>query len=257
MSTARAHVKLDKLDELEAQNLLKAFDHSDDFPDACIMFAAFRTIGSRKNEHWLNKYAARMTRRPGDVSPGGRMCHVEVILAVRPGVYVKTSVIKKSWVGKREDGSDIWKPGGVHLKRTDPAEWQSKYVFLKFACDRASIHKMFKFLVVQSGHAFNPYSYYAALTPYGWGVNRWTPEMMSERDDTAWFCSEFLTAALQCAATGGSHKPPRGGNPDGWRYAVWRIRASTSNPNMLYRLLSRCQDVYSDGALGSGIITSI
>jgi hypothetical protein len=172
-------------------------------------------------------------------------------------VYVKTSVIKKSWAGKREDGSDIWKPGGVHLKRTEPCEWQDKYVFLTFTCDRKSIFKMLQFLAVQSGHSFNPRSYYAALTPYGWGVSRWRPDMMSEQDATAWYCSEFLTAALQCAAAGSNGKPPRSGHHDGWRYAVWRIRPSTSNPNSLYRELARCHDVYSDGALGSGIITSI
>jgi hypothetical protein len=166
-------------------------------------------------------------------------------------------VIKQSWVGKNEDGSDLWKTGGVHLKRTDPAEWASKYVFLNFSCERKSIYRMLQFLAVQNGNLFNHHSYYAALTPTGWGVRSWKPSMMKEEDKTKWFCSEFLTAALQCAACSSNGKPPKGGLKGSWRYAAWRIKPSTSNPNMLYRELARCQDVYADGSLGNSIIQSI
>ena len=120
------------------------------------------------------------------------MCHVELIFSVRPGVHLKTSVIKMSWVGKDDNGKDMFKAGGVHLKRTDPAEWQEKYKFLVFTCDRKSIYRMFQFLVNQNNNKFNKLSYYAALTPLGWGTSYWHPRLMLPNDETKWYCAFSL-----------------------------------------------------------------
>jgi NADH:ubiquinone oxidoreductase subunit len=113
MSAITPHVNLEKIKL--SSSILDEFAHSE-FPDSHVVRVAFRTLGSRKHEHWLNKYAANLTRLPNEKKPAGSLTHAELIFAVRPGVYVKSSVIKKKWVGKDDKGNDIYQVRTVQQK---------------------------------------------------------------------------------------------------------------------------------------------
>lgn len=176
MSAIQPRVNLEKI--RLTSSVVDEFTHNE-FNDCHTVRVAFRTLGSRKNEcvsltqrlflrpslclltihffrrHYLNKYAAQFTRLPGEKRPAGALTHAELILPVRPGVYVKASVIKKRWSHKDDKGNDVYVEMGAFLKRTDPAEWQRKYIFVNLHASRESIFKTLKFLATQNDAKFN------------------------------------------------------------------------------------------------------
>jgi len=217
--------------------LARRFDENEDFEDANSVMLAFRTVKSMEGEHWMNLWAARLTRRYGDVAPGGQMAHAELLFALDRNEYVKASVIKKSYGGKKPDGSIIWKPGGVHFAKTSKSEWATKYVFVKFHARRSSIKKMVDFLSENDSMPFNFSGYVANLwLPGGWGLRRWREGIVPRK----YFCTELLVAALQCLSHyEGSHREYLH-----WTNQIWRINAATSNPNLLYRKLKQSGAVF-------------
>jgi len=152
MSAIQPRVNLEKI--RLTSSIVDEFVHSE-FNDCHTVRVAFRTLGSRKHEHYLNKYAAQFTRLPGEKRPAGALTHAEIILPVRPGVYVKGSVIKKRFSHKDEKGNDVYVPMGSFLKRTDPAEWARKYIFVTIHASREAIFKTLKFLATQNDGPFN------------------------------------------------------------------------------------------------------
>lgn len=221
------------------------FEHNA-FPESNVVRVAFRTVGSKKRDHWANRLAARATRFKSDKYPGGFMCHTELIIALRPGVYLKASVIKKTWTGKDADGKDTFKPGCVHLKRTDPREWQTKYIFVNLHAERREIKQMVEFMIQQNGQAFNHKSYYGCLAvPGGLGVKYYDAKLMDEAH--AFFCTQFITCALQCLCSISNEDY----TANSWRRNIWTVNAATSSPNLLYRVLKSSHGIYDDVALGS------
>jgi hypothetical protein len=197
-------VKLEKINN-NAYGFMDEFDDSPTFTDSTVIRVAFRTLGSRKHEHYLNTYAAKLTRARGEKFPAGSMTHTELIVTLRPNVYLKASVIKKSFNGKDENGNILWKKGCVHLKKTDPREWQNQYVFLTLHADRRDIKRMTEFLVQQNGQDFNHKAYYAnLLVPGGPGVRYYSDDLMHKAKP--FFCTQFIVCGLQCLMLSSAYK---------------------------------------------------
>lgn len=155
------------------------------------------------------------------------MCHVELLIQLKQGKWVKMSVSKKRCI----DG--VWLPGCVHMEASDPAEWKSKYIFLSVTACRYSIKQMARFFQTQAGNKFNPYSYYGALF-FGWGVQQFHPTMLKEQHPDGFFCSEAIAAALQCLVHHMRHQNISNGS---WQSNVLRWRCDKTNPNQMFREL--------------------
>lgn len=80
---------------------------------------AFRVLGSRKHEHWLNKAAVAITARRN--TKHGRMCHVELMLQTTPGHWTRFGIVKKSYVGNDRNGRPLFQEGRVHAKARERA----------------------------------------------------------------------------------------------------------------------------------------
>jgi hypothetical protein len=161
------------------------------------VLVAFRVLGSRRNEHWLNRAAVIATARPG--TKHGRMCHVELMLQVDAGLWYRFGIVKKSWVGNDEKGNPIFEWGVVHAKPVDTSSWDSKYKFLSISVSRPKQKAAFDFLMSQSGHDFNYYGYLLnILMPGGIGAGEYHPRMHVEKHK--WFCSQLVGCALQVRA---------------------------------------------------------
>ena len=109
---------------------------------------AFRVLGSRKHEHWLNRAAVALTasRR----SKHGKMCHVELMMQPQPGVWMRFGIVKKSYIGNDAKGRPLFQKGVVHAKVVDTSSWDSKYVFLSMSVSRAKQKNAFDFLMSQA-----------------------------------------------------------------------------------------------------------
>jgi len=240
---------------------------------------AFRTVGSSKTDHCLNVRAAWLTRLRGEVFPYGEMCHVELILQVKPDLtpearkelsssqgrdavaayearkYVTCSVTKKVWDGKdpKNPKRDLYKPGCVHCKFTHPDDWKNKYVFLQANSSRKSVERALRFALLNNGMPFNHVGYYAnLLVPGGIGARRFSEDLMRKR--RRYFCSEFIVVALQAMAL--EDLPSRSQHPihqprkEHWKHIIVQVNPATSNPNMLYRRLRGADGVSDDLPLG-------
>lgn len=178
----------------------KNWTDRDDFCDAKVIRVAFRTIGSVKKDHWVNRLAAKLTSKHGEKSPAGKMCHAEIIFATSNNKYVKASVIKKSYAGTDAKGNVIMKPGCVHLKFTNPREWHKKYIFVQLSAPRSHIKKMMHFFLLNNSQPFNNRGYLANLIiPGGIGVKQWSERLM--KVPRSFFCTEFIVCGLQCLAS--------------------------------------------------------
>ena len=237
------HVAPIDVDEWMRRN----FDDGDGFTDALTVRVAFRTIGSRKQEHVVNKLAAMVTARQSDIFPGGRLCHCEIIIPVRDSKYFKASVIKKSYAGKDDKGAIKWKAGGVHCKWTTSHDWAQKYVFLKLHAQRPDIKRMLEWALRQDSAPFSHISYYSCvIVPGGIGPRCWDPAL--EKRKVPMFCTQFCTLLLQLLAReDGSY------DDNHWRRRIHEMNAATSSPNSVYRLLVNSTGVYGDSALGAVI----
>jgi hypothetical protein len=164
------------------------------FANADQVLVAFRVLGSRKHEHWLNKVAVSLTARPG--TKHGRMCHVELMMQTEPGVWYRFGIVKKSYVGSDEAGKPIFEWGSVHGKMVDQSSWDSKYIFLSLSVSRARQKTAFDFLTSQIGNRFNYWGYLLNLIlPGGIGVGEYHPAMAAEPNE--WYCSQLVGCALQ------------------------------------------------------------
>lgn len=247
MSAITPRVNLEKI--RLTSSVVDEFVHTE-FTDCHTVRVAFRTLGSKKHEHYLNKYAARFTRLPGEKKPAGSLTHAEIILPVRPGVYVKASVIKKRWSHKGPDGKDVYVPMGSFLKRTDPAEWARKYIFISLHVSREAIFKCLKFLATQNDGPFNDRGYYANLfVPGGIGTRQFRNELLTHR--TSFFCTELLVCALQCLSMYDKPSQRIEDDAEHWREVIWRQNAAKSSPNSLFRVLKSSKGVTDDIALGA------
>lgn len=225
--------------------IARNWSDSDEFADAKTVRVAFRTLQSMKREHWLNRFAALATARSGERSPGGKMCHAEVIFPVSNGKYVKASVIKKSFDGLDEKGKPKFKPGHVHLELTSPSEWKKKYVFIQMSAPRHHIKKMMNFFLINNKQPFNHRGYLANLViPGGIGVKQYSERL--SKVPRAYFCTEFIVTGIQCLASADDREV----KDDHWKKAIFSINPATSNPNMLYRVLKGSSGVFDDVALG-------
>jgi hypothetical protein len=225
----------------------------DEFPNSTTLYVAFRTIGSMKREHWMNRLAADITKRRGSVFPAGRMCHAEIILPISEGKFVKASVIKKSYDGTDENGKIKWKKGCVHCKVTQPSEWKQKYVFLTIHASRKEIKKALEFYMLNNGQDFNHIGYYANLVvPGGIGVRKFEKSLLKKT--RAYFCTEFVITGLQALA---SVKEPEEYESGEWQHSINQMNPATSNPNSLYDALSSAKNVYSTNPLGKSLDVDI
>lgn len=252
MSNVKARSEKHKrINKKEGEGIIQTFDFSTNFKDAENIMLACRVVGSKKHEHWLNKMAAQYTRKRTDSYPCGKLCHIEIIVAVKPDTYVKISVIKKMWAGTDENGKDIWMEGGVHLKRTARAEWAKKYYFLSLSCDRGAIYRMMRCAVAQNCSGFHNVAFYTALTPIPVGLNFYHHGLLKDTTDK-YFCTQLIVILLQCAALSPSGViPTNRGDRKTWGAEAWLRRASKSNPNDLYRWLQTCDDVETAKSIGS------
>jgi len=223
---------------------------------------AFRTVGSKKHDHYLNRWAAALTRHRGEHYPWGQMCHVELIIRIKPELtpdarktmtreavagyearkFVKCSVTKKVWVGTdKVTGKEKYAPGSVHCKYTSKEEWKNKYVFLSIFAEQRAIAKALRFCMLNNGMPFNVAGYYANLfVPGGIGVRRFGEHLLKQR--RRYFCTEFITTALQAIANTGRQEPEH----NHWKTVVATINPATSNPNMMYRLMKGAAGVTDD-----------
>jgi hypothetical protein len=216
------------------------------FDDCNTVRLAFRVAGTEK-EHYINKWAAWLTRSRRDRFPAGRMCHAELILPVSSGKYVKCSVTKLVWDGTDENGKDKFKPGCVHCKVTSPSEWKTKYVFLCWNTKRRHIVKAIRFCMLNNGMPFNQLGFNAnLLVPGGIGVHSWNEDLMTSR--RRYFCTEFITTALLAMVSDddlGERQPYE------WQSVVREMNPATSSPNSLYRKLHGAGGVTDAVPLGA------
>jgi len=223
------------------------------FPNCNTLYVAFRTIGSMKREHWLNRFAADITKRKGAEFPAGRMSHAEIIIPISEGKYVKASVIKKSYDGLDDKGQIKWKKGCVHCKLTQPSEWKQKYVFLTIHASREQIKKALKFYMVNNGQEFNHIGYYANLVvPGGIGVRKYEESLL--KNARPYFCTEFVVTGLQALA---STESPESFEEGEWQHGINQMNPATSNPNSLYDVLSASKNVYGTNPLGKTLDVDI
>jgi hypothetical protein len=105
------------------------------FPNSDQVLLAFRLLGSRKREHYLNKIAVAATAKPFcEVSQ--RFCHVELMFQPYKGTWARFGIVKKTYVGEDSAGKPIFEWGAVHLKMVDQSSWDMKYKFLSVSVSR-------------------------------------------------------------------------------------------------------------------------
>lgn len=169
---------------------------TDDFPNSDQVLVAFRILGSRKHEHWLNKAAVYATADPFTKVPQN-FCHVEIMFQPYKGAWVRSSVVKKTWVGNDEKNKPIFEWGKVHMKYVDQNSWDSKYKFLSVSVSRKKQKKCYDFLVSQVDGPFNYWGYVLnILLPHGGiGAGKFHPGMNQDRSQ--WYCSQLVGAGLQ------------------------------------------------------------
>jgi hypothetical protein len=224
------------------------FDEGD-FPNSNTVYVAFRTVGSMKREHWLNRMAADMTKKKGAQFPSGRMCHAEIIIPISESRYVKASVIKKSYDGVDDKGKIKWKKGCVHCKLTTPSEWKNKYVFVTLHATREMIKKALRFYLANNGQDFNHVGYYANLiVPGGIGVHAFDETLM--KNPRSFFCTEFIVTGLQALASVDDSDEH---DENDWQTQVKSMNPATSNPNDLFDRLNGSKNVYGTSPLGKVI----
>ena len=164
------------------------------------VLVAFRVLGSRKHEHWLNKVAVGLTARRG--TKHGRMCHVELMMQTEPGLWYRFGIIKKSYVGSDEKGKPMFEWGTVHGKPVDQSSWDSKYIFLSLSVKRARQKEAFDFLQSQLQNKFNYYGYlFNIIMPGGIGAGEYHPRLHGQ--GAQWYCSQIVGCALQAMADEG------------------------------------------------------
>lgn len=195
-----------------------SWSSSTTFEQANQVFVAFKTLEMRKDEHWLNRLACRMTARPGEIRPAGQLCHTELMLQVSPGAWYRFSINKKTGI-LDEANVRTWVKGRVHGKRVKP-ESMSKYVYLMLPVPRAKQKIAFDFLMSQQGAAFNFWGYvlnFFLPRAMCLGTRHWVPNMIN-RTRLKWFCTELVCCALQaCGLFSG-------------------VKACLQSPNSLYRM---------------------
>ena len=170
--------------------------YQDDFPGGDFVCVAFKSLGTRKQEHPLNTWACKMTTFPGELAPAGRMCHTELMMQVSPGNWYRFSINKKSCkIGP--DGKQTWLKGRVHGKLVGP-ESMVKYHYYVLPVSRDKQVTMFKFLQAQHNADFNLYGYVLNFF-FPWifniGTRRWIPQLQHVK--RKWFCTELVCTALQ------------------------------------------------------------
>ena len=187
---------------------------SDAFPGSTALRLAFKRIGDRKNEHYMNRLSVWATREAGDVAPGGLMCHAELMLLVKPDTWYRFSVNKMSQK-MGPDNKTRWEKGLVHGKWVKPQSLD-KYTMVELQMSRAAQYNVFMFLKRQMGKPFNGTAYWfnfvfpaCALGAVNAGA----------RPGERWYCTQLITAALQA-----SRQP-----------CYQRLDARKQSPNSLYR----------------------
>lgn len=203
------------------------------FPGCECVRIAFKRVGDRKNEHYMNRLSVIATREPNDVAPGGLMCHAELMLLVRENTWYRFSVNKMSQkIGK--NGKTYWQKGTVHGKWVKPRS-MDKYCLVDLHINRDRQHLMFTFLKNQLGKEFNTTAYWFNFVfpcfPLGYTRYR----LNSIPQDKKWYCVELIVAAFQMANI--------------TEFA--QLDARVQSPNSLYRHCSRL-----NGARNHGIPTS-
>lgn len=214
-----------------------------DFHESTTALLAFRICSP--TDHWINRLAALLTSQPGEKPPGGRMCHVELLLPISEGSFVKCSVTKKVYDKKTGE----FRPGCVHCVIMHPNEFSTKYTILSLQdLDRSEIVRGIRFCMLNNGMPFNLAGFYANLTlPGGIGVRRWDESLMTKR--RTYFCSEFIVTALQAMISG--ENKSRFYPALHWRTLIRSRNPAKSNPNSLYRLMKRAANA------GSGVVDRI
>lgn len=197
------------------------FEPFDDFEGACDVRIGFKTTNHNSDgEHWMNKLSVNWTRREDDIDPGGRISHAEIMMQIRPNVWKRWSIAKKTR-SRDKNGKTRWVSGRVHCKDVDVMH--DDYVYIKIFMTRRRQRFMFDFLMSQVDGGFNTVGYwFNFIAPLiGFGTRRYYPGI--ERTRRNWFCTELITCALQSS---------------GCKYTAERVAMKTS-PNCLYRLCSR------------------
>ena len=187
------------------------------FPGNDTILLAFRTLESgKKGEHWLNVASVRCTAR----NARERMCHVELMVQNKPGLWVRWSINKLKFDFK----THTWLKGSVHCKAVKSTS-MDKYVYFAIRLSRERQARMVQFLATQYEAPFNKMGYYVnnfLLPGFHWlafGVKQFYPRLYSEQK--AWFCCEIIVTALQAAGI------------EGFR----NVNACITSPNSLYRIV--------------------
>lgn len=201
--------------------------HATDFPSAHEVCIGFKTIEHvDESEHWMNRLAIQMTKKPGDIFPCGSICHAEVMMQLEPGKWWVFSISK----AYRTQNSD-WKPGRVFCKpvldtRRAP---RNDYVFFTVPIHRGRQKAMYDFLLSQIGGSFNRIGFYGNfILPWlGWGTKMYNSNVC--RRPRRWFCTELIVVALQAANV----------------QPFMKLWACNVSPNGLYRTCSQMESVLS------------
>ena len=179
---------------------------------------AFRTL--IENDHPLNEIAACMTRKCGENKPGGRMCHVEVLMEVDQGQWFKTSINYKEYdYTDEKTGKVVYKDGVVHFQKIEEQE-MSQYLCLDLPIDRSKQKTMYEFARAQfeSGFNFKGYAFNTFPFIFKFGTRSFHADMLDSSNKCTWFCSEYVVVLLQAAGV--------------FEHEVARIQS----PNSIFRL---------------------
>ncbi len=178
---------------------------------------ACATLPKDGNTHYLNKLAVRATARWGERAPAGRICHCELLLQPRQGVWYRGSINKLEYAGEDSSGKPLYRWGTVHLRRVDPGS-MADYSFFQIRASRAQQFQMWRFLTAQVGGEFNLQGYATNFVLGTWiGQQCFDPSWMFDRKGR-WFCTELIVCALQAAGL------------------FEHVCACQESPNSLYRL---------------------
>ena len=195
------------------------------------VYLAFRKLATDTPEHWVNRWAAWLTRTKDDTFPGGHLCHVELFMRPNEHEVYTFSINKKEGVQDSEGKITFTEPG-VHGRPLENLSEIKKYALVSIPISRKKQAAAWQFFRAQLGAPFNKPAYYFngifAFLPWKLGKKGLNPDMLNighlhkQRRRYTWFCTELLTVALHVMDVN----------------AFLIVRPSHSNPNSHWRAVS-------------------
>jgi len=231
------------------------------FYESNVVLVGFRKLGETETQKiaakftkwqylksmvWLNGLAVSITRPSGVTSSNGNMCHAELMIQVSLNQWARFSINKKQYIGNDAFGAPQFEWGTVHatVMGDHESEWRKKYCFLQFGLqNREHVGRMFDFLAVQMNAPFNYWGY--ILNHFficaRIGTSHYNHSL--RHDQAKWYCTEIITAALQCGAEYENGGSPQPADDNTWQTVVCNIACYKTSPNSLFHKLSGCSNV--------------